>query len=145
MKGSATPNDLVLVNRYDASPEQVWAAWTDPDNLTQWWCVPDWEVSDVVIEPRPGGRFQQTQISPDGEITVPFTGFYREVSAPERLVLGLDMSSPDDEPGTILTVQLRATDGGTEQEFRQTGAGDDEELKAGTEYFFTRLGQFLAR
>ena len=24
-----TPHELVLVNRYDASPEQVWAAWTE--------------------------------------------------------------------------------------------------------------------
>jgi len=26
-----TPHELVLVNRYDASPEQVWAAWTEPE------------------------------------------------------------------------------------------------------------------
>jgi uncharacterized protein YndB with AHSA1/START domain len=26
-----TPHELVLVNRYDASPEQVWAAWTDTE------------------------------------------------------------------------------------------------------------------
>jgi hypothetical protein len=38
--------------------------------------------------------------------------------------------------------------GGTEQEFRQTGVVTDEHfeaLKAGTEMFFTRLGEFLAR
>jgi uncharacterized protein YndB with AHSA1/START domain len=28
-----TPHELVLVNRYDASPEQAWAAWTDPENF----------------------------------------------------------------------------------------------------------------
>jgi uncharacterized protein YndB with AHSA1/START domain len=74
---------------------------------------------------------------------------YREVVAPERLVFTLsDAPSPDDEARTVLTVQLRAADGGTEQEFRQTGVITDEHfeaLKAGTEMFFTRLGEFLAR
>ena len=103
MTEAETPHEVVLVNRYDASPEQVWAAWTEPDSFVQWWCPPDWKVSGVVMEVRPGGRFQQTQTSPDG---------------------------------------------GTEQEFRQAGVVTDEHfeaLKAGTEMFFTRLGEFLAR
>jgi uncharacterized protein YndB with AHSA1/START domain len=33
-----TQHELVLVNRYDASPEQVWEAWTEPENFVQW-CV----------------------------------------------------------------------------------------------------------
>ena len=40
-----TPHELVLVNRYDASPEQVWAAWTEPENFVQWWCPPDWKAA----------------------------------------------------------------------------------------------------
>jgi hypothetical protein len=56
--------------------------------------------------------------------------------------------SPNDEGRTVLTVQLRPGDGGTEQEFRQTGVVTDEHfeaMKAGTEMFVTRLGEFLAR
>lgn len=144
-----TPHELVLVNRYDARPEQVWAAWTKPENFVQWWCPPDWTVSDVVMEVQPRGRFQQTQSSPDGTMVMPFAGFYREVVAPGRLVFTLsDAPSPDDEARTVLTVRLRAADGGTKQEFRQTGMVTDEHfeaLKVGTEMFFTRLGEFLAR
>jgi uncharacterized protein YndB with AHSA1/START domain len=101
------------------------------------------------MEVQPRGRFQQTQSSPDGTMVMPFAGFYREVDAPGRLVFTLsDGPSPDDEARTVLTVRLRAADGGTEQEFRQTGVVTDEHfeaLKAGTEMFFTRLGEFLAR
>jgi uncharacterized protein YndB with AHSA1/START domain len=101
------------------------------------------------MEVQPRGRFQQTQSSPDGTMVMPFAGFYREVVAPERLAFTLsDAPSPDDEARTVLTVQLRAADGGTEQKFRQTGVVTDEHfeaLKAGTEMFFTRLGEFLAR
>ena len=149
MADGETPHELVLVNRYDASPEQVWAAWTEPENFVQWWCPPDWKVSGVVMEVRPRGRFQQTQSSPDDAMVMPFAGFYREAVAPERLVFTLsDAPSPDDEARTVLEVRLRAADGGTEQEFRQTGVVTDEHfeaLKAGTEMFFTRLGEFLAR
>jgi hypothetical protein len=45
-------------------------------------------------------------------------------------------------------VRLRTADRGTEQEFRQTGVVTDEHfeaLKAGTEMFFARLGEFLTR
>ena len=73
----------------------------------------------------------------------------RGADVPGRLVFTLsDAPSPDDEARTVLTVRLRAVDGGTEQEFRQTGVVTDEHfnaLKAGTEMFFTRLGEFLAR
>ena len=60
-----TPHELVLVNRYDARPEQVWAAWTKPENFVQWWCPPDWTVSDVVMEVQPHGRFRQTGVVTD--------------------------------------------------------------------------------
>ncbi len=30
MTDAETPHELVLINRYDARPEQVWAAWTKP-------------------------------------------------------------------------------------------------------------------
>jgi uncharacterized protein YndB with AHSA1/START domain len=82
-------------------------------------------------------------------MVMPFAGFYREVVAPERLVFTLsDAPAPDDEARTVLTVRLRAVDSGTEQEFRQTGVVTDEHfeaLRAGTEMFFTRLVEFLAR
>ena len=104
MTEAETPHELVLVNRYDASPEQVRAAWTEPDNFIQWWCPPGWKVSDVVMEVQPRGRFQQTHTSPDGEMVMPFAGFYREVAAPGRLVFTLsDAPSPDDEARTVLT------------------------------------------
>jgi uncharacterized protein YndB with AHSA1/START domain len=101
------------------------------------------------MEVQPRGRFQQTQSSPDGTMVMPFAGFYREVVAPGRLVFTLsDAPSPDDEARTVLTVRLHAADGGIEQEFRQAGVVTDEHfaaVKAGTEMFFTRLGEFLAR
>ena len=144
-----TAHELVLVDRFAASPAEVWAAWTEPERFAQWWCAPDWTVSDLVMEVRPRGRFHEVQTSPDGQIVMPFGGFYRTVEAPERLVFTLtDADSPDAEARTVLTVLLRAAETGTEQEFRQTGVITDEHfeaLKAGTQTFFARLADHLAR
>ena len=149
MTDAETPHELVLVARYAASPQEVWAAWTEPERFAKWWCAPDWTVADVVMEVRPRGRFHEVQTSPDGEIVMPFDGFYRVVEAPERLVFTLtDADTPDAEARTVLTVLLRAADGGTEQEFHQTGVITDEHfeaLKAGTQTFFARLADYLAR
>jgi uncharacterized protein YndB with AHSA1/START domain len=144
MTDAETPHELVLVARFAASPKEVWAAWTEPERFAEWWCAPDWTVSDIVMEVRPRGRFHEVQTSPDGEIVMPFDGFYRAVEAPERLVFTLT----DAEARTVLTVLLRAADGGTEQEFHQTGVITDEHfeaLKAGTQTFFARLADYLAR
>ena len=144
-----TPHELLLVNHYNATPEQVWAAWTEPESLAQWWAAPDWIVSDVVLEAWPRGRFHQVQAAPDGSMEIPFDGFYRVVEAPNTLVFTLsDAPSPDDEARTVLTVELSAVDGGTEQRFSQTGIVTDEHfeaLKGGTIMFFGRLEEFLAK
>lgn len=144
-----SPHELVLVTHFDATPEQVWAAWTEPERFTQWWAAPDWVVSDVVLDVTPRGVFQETQTSPDGGMVIPFRGFYREVEKSSRLVFTLtDNDTPDDAARSVLSVQLRAVDGGTEQEIHQTGVITDEHydgLKAGTEMFFTRLRDYLTR
>lgn len=149
MSDIETPHELVLVNKFDATVERVWAAWTEPEQFAEWWAAPDWVVSDMVLRVEPGGVFQETQTSPDGEMVLPFKGFYREVEKPNRLVFTLtDNETAAEDARTVLSVQLRDVDGGTEQEFRQTGVITDEHyegLKAGTEMFFGRLSDHLAR
>jgi uncharacterized protein YndB with AHSA1/START domain len=142
-----TPHELILRTRFDAPPEAVWAAWTDPELFARWWCGPGWRTHDVVLEARPRGRFSAKQAAPDGSVDMPFDGFYRDVVPHERLVLTLsDSPSPDDPARTEMTVLLRPVDGGTEQEFHQTGVITDahfEGLKAGTELFFGQLDALL--
>jgi len=142
-----TPHELVLVNRFAAAPEAVWAAWTEPARFIQWWKGPGWTTHDVTLEVTPRGRFAAIQSAPDGTLDMPFNGFYREVTPNEKLVFTLsDNDNPDEPARTELTVQLRPADGGTEQEFHQTGVVTDEHfeaLKAGTTMFFEQLGAYL--
>src|SRR4029450_9151314 len=74
-----TPNELeIRVERvFDAPRAHVFAVWTDPQLIPEWW------GEGTVVEEmdvRPGGTYRFH--SPSG----PVEGEYREVDAPERLV-----------------------------------------------------------
>jgi uncharacterized protein YndB with AHSA1/START domain len=77
---------LELKRLINAPRESVFKAWTDPEQIKQWF-IPDSEtaIRSVKADPRVGGKFRIQTQRPDGEF---FTavGTYREVKPPERLV-----------------------------------------------------------
>lgn len=66
-------------------PALVWEAWTTPELLMQWFCPAPWTVSACEVDLRPGGVFDTTMRSPEGE-EHPNKGCYLEVVPGERLV-----------------------------------------------------------
>ncbi len=77
--------ELVLTRVIDAPPEKVYAAWTQPDLLKQWFAPLPWTVSAVENDVRPGGTTSITMRSPEGE-DFPSPGVFLEVVKNERLV-----------------------------------------------------------
>ena len=77
--------DLVLERVVDVPRELVWAAWTKPEHLKEWFCPKPWTVSDCDIDLRPGGIFRTIMRSPEGQ-THPMVGCYLEVVPLTRLV-----------------------------------------------------------
>lgn len=59
--------DLVLERTVDVPPELVWAAWTRPEYLKQWFCPVPWKTVECEIDLRPGGAFHTVMQSPEGE------------------------------------------------------------------------------
>ncbi len=50
------PNlDLVLEREVDVPPELVWAAWTTPEHIKQWFAPKPFETIQCEIDLRPGG------------------------------------------------------------------------------------------
>ncbi len=83
-----TPNpdlDLVLERTIAVSPDKVWAAWTTPELLVQWFTPAPWKTVAVDVDLRPGGRYCTTMESPEGE-QFPSEGSYLAVE-PERLLV----------------------------------------------------------
>lgn len=76
--------DLVLERVVDVSVERVWRAWTDPDQLKQWFTPAPWTTVDCEMDLRPGGLFRSVMRSPEGK-DYPNVGCYLEVIPNQRL------------------------------------------------------------
>ena len=77
--------ELALTRIFDAPPEKVFRAWTEPDLLTQWFAPLPWTTPRAELDVRPGGVNLIVMRSPEGD-EYPNRGVYLEVVKNERLV-----------------------------------------------------------
>jgi len=87
MPESATQVDVIRT--FDAPREAVFAAFTDPEQVTRWWGPEHFEIprGSVNIDLRPGGRYDLTMVQTDSGQEYPVRQEILEVSSPELLVL----------------------------------------------------------
>jgi uncharacterized protein YndB with AHSA1/START domain len=89
---------LVLTRTIDAPRGLVWAAWTDPNHVAQWWGPKGFTNPVCELDVRPGGTIRIDMRAPDGTV-YPMTGIYQAIDMPERLVF---TSAALDEAGKPL-------------------------------------------
>lgn len=107
---------LRIRRQYPVAPEKVWRAWTDPQALSAWFGPGEpRSVERAELDVRPGGRYRIRFHTPDGEAHE-VGGEYREVVPGERLVFTWAWHSTP-ERVSLVTVELRAVDGGTQLDF----------------------------
>jgi uncharacterized protein YndB with AHSA1/START domain len=100
---------VVHERQIDASPETVFAFFTDAEKLARWLCA------EATVDPRPSGVCRQTHIGRDG-VRYLMRGEFVEVSFPGRVVLswGFENDNRDVGPGaSTVEVTLEPRDGGT--------------------------------
>jgi uncharacterized protein YndB with AHSA1/START domain len=49
--------EVILEKTYDASPETVWQAWTNPEMLKQWWGPDNVTIPECEVDLKVGGKF----------------------------------------------------------------------------------------
>jgi uncharacterized protein YndB with AHSA1/START domain len=116
-----TRREFTLTWTLDASPADVFQAWTDPDQLE--WFYNDQQpipAEPIELDLRVGGVWRQLMVIDEG--TAFFTGgVYREIVQDEKLVFAwgatdgwpkIDPDRLDDSP--LVTVTLSRLDGRTE-------------------------------
>jgi uncharacterized protein YndB with AHSA1/START domain len=74
---------IKLTRDFEAPRARIFAAWTQPEHVACWWDAAGEPLAVCEIDLRVGGTF--TFIS-KGHPEMPFTGTYREITAPERLI-----------------------------------------------------------
>jgi uncharacterized protein YndB with AHSA1/START domain len=77
--------DLVLERTVPVSPERVFAAYTRPELLKQWFAPKPWTIKSVDIDIRAGGRFNFVMASPEGQ-EFPNVGCVLEVVENRKIV-----------------------------------------------------------
>ncbi len=94
----------VVFQRFvDAPPDLVFAVWTEPEHLRNWWGPRQFELVVCESDPRAGGRYRFVQRAPDGQEHT-FDGVYREVDRPQRLVRTFVYAgAPEDESVETVT------------------------------------------
>ena len=86
-----------------ASPERLFALWTEPEELIKWWGPEGFTTPKHAIDVRPGGRWRTTMRRPDGtDHTV--SGIYRAIEPPRRIL----ERPPIGRPRLYQDVQRRA-------------------------------------
>ena len=111
----AAKPSLTLKRRFNAAREKVYAAWTQPAQIAQWFGPDAGGVQRAETDLRPGGRFTIAFNTEDGE-EHQVNGVYREVvrnkklvftwawrSTPERESLVTVLIEPDGD-GSLLTL-----------------------------------------
>ena len=143
MTDMTTPN-ISITRRFEAPPEAVFEAWTDPGQFARWFGTSQTTVDDVSMDVRVDGAWSARMVLGDGT-EIGWHGSYTEIDPPHRLVLTLS-----DRPGDLfdlVTVDLVERDGATVMTFTQSAdhmeAQQCREAEHGWRSFFDDLAAGL--
>ncbi|MEA2218107.1 MAG: hypothetical protein QOJ35_733 [Solirubrobacteraceae bacterium] len=147
-----TPTDReILVERvFDAPRDRVFAVYTDPQLIPEWWGPRGTTAVVDRMDVRPGGDWRFVMHASDGSETA-FRGTYREVSAPERIVQTFEWegmpghvsveTATFEDLGERTKVTTRSIFHTTEERDGMLGSG----MEGGLNETYARLDELLAR
>lgn len=116
MSPKAAPASTLKLKRLIKAPiARVFAAWTTPGDMMQWFGPGPWKVTAAKLELRPGGPWRVRFHSDAEDRDVEIYGVYREVKPDTRLVFTWNSDNPQMNFGeTLVTVDLTETGGSTD-------------------------------
>lgn len=143
-------NEIRITRVYDAPVKAVWDAWTDPEQVAQWWGPRGFTLTTHSKDLRPGGIWKYTMHGPDG-VDYPNITTYFEVEKYAKLVY--DHGANESEPAKFhVTVLFSEKKGKTTMEMSMTlptpeAAEETRKFikKAGGESTWDRLAEYLGK
>ena len=103
--GEEVRPSLTIKRRLKVSPEKIFAAWTDPEKIKQWWGPSGMTAFLAEVDPRIGGRFRVAMKGADGEVH-DVSGIYKEFVPNEKIVMSWAwISTPERESQLTITVK----------------------------------------
>ncbi|MFF2479925.1 SRPBCC domain-containing protein [Paenibacillus sp. NPDC058071] len=113
----AKGNTLLLERQFDATPEQVYEAYTKAEQLTAWWGPRGWTLPVCTVDLRPDGAWHYCIASADSDNKSWGKMIYKEIEPNVKLVY---VDYPSDEEGIVnegtgilITLSFQSHNGGT--------------------------------
>lgn len=107
------PPALRLERHYDATPEEVWRAWTEPEEMKRWWGPGKNDVVHLAeADVRVGGRFC-VAFTCGSDAILEVSGVYSEVVPNRKLVFTWAWKSAPQQESQV-TVTFEPSGGGTD-------------------------------
>lgn len=106
---------IVITRVFDAPRELVWAAWTNPKRLAEWWGPRGFTNPVCEVNLRVGGALRIHMRAPNGTI-FPMRGVFQEIVKPAKLVFTNIAVDNEDRPvlDGVTTVTFADLGGKTE-------------------------------
>lgn len=139
------------IDRVFAAPRDlVYSMFITPEHFSVWWGGNDVEVplDSIEMDVRNGGSWKGTMVGPGNEWTINWGGEFREIDAPNHLVMAFtdDLSSPERD---WFDVTFTHVDGGTRVVLSQLGGHltpeQYEQTRVGTDSFLDAMETYLER
>jgi uncharacterized protein YndB with AHSA1/START domain len=130
-----SPTEIVITRAFAAPRRVVWDAMTKPEYVRRWYGLRMLEVSTCEIDLRVGGTWRFVLRAPDGS-DHGFTGVYREIAAPDRVVYTENYEAIGPGHEMLVTTTFDEHDGKTLLKSRlvyQSEADRDAHLRSGME------------
>ena len=154
-------DDWVRIERsFNAPIETVWKMWTDPALFSRWYGPRGFSIPSAEMDLKIGGtrKICMEMVSPQRTMRMWFTGVFKEIRAPKRLVYTESMC---DEAGTLISpasmgmdglpditeviVDLSETDTGTRMVMVHQGVPAGSAGEGGWTQAFEKLAEVLAQ
>lgn len=140
---------IEVTRHFDAPPQAVYRAHTEPELIQKWCTGPDgWSMPVCISEATPGGRIRYEWTNGKGGFHL--TGEYVELEPYSRIVHVERMHLPDPTPdnrvetrfeadgkGTLMTMRMTLPDSKTREQMLATG------MEHGMEASYVRLEKLL--
>ena len=141
---------IIVRRHFDAPPEAVYRAHTDPKIVQQWLLGPEgWTMPVCVCDPRPGGKMRYEWKHPK-QGSFYLTGEFVELKPYSKIVHVERMYLPDPTPdnhvettfapdgsGTLMTIRMTVPDEKTRSAMLATG------MESGMEDSYVRLEKMI--
>jgi uncharacterized protein YndB with AHSA1/START domain len=94
MTDARTAAKFIISRTFNAPLDRVWKAWTEPEQMAQWWGPKGFDADVKTLDLKPGGTFLYRLLSPQSQ-EMWGRMLFREIVPKEKLVFINSFSDPD--------------------------------------------------